>query len=459
MSASPTAVETATPPPSGGTPTPTPHRWRSLAVMTGVEVIDNTEAGVTTTLFPSIAKALSLDSSHLGLLAALGKVFAVPFGPFWVWAGDKYGRRNALVASSVLAGICGILAGFSHGFVQLLIWNTLLSAILNGAQPVTNAVIADAFDDKMRAKATGYYYGVLTAVSSFLGPVLALFTGSPDGWRIAMWVIGGLCLVVAVLMQLLFVDPKVGASEAELVGILDAEKAKYKVTWSGVMRLFRIPSFNIMMLSRLLSGHLLISVFGIQFLVTERGFSNAVAALVLVPFGIGYVIATFAGGFIVTWLDRVWTDTGRVVYIMTAQILFAGAAYLGTQFHWGGIGVYGIFWALMGACQGLNPPVNRPIVMAVVVPELRGQAFAIFLTFFQTIGWALFSFGAGAVAKNIGIESAFMIFLVVLMVINGLVLGGLLFTYRQDAQRVKDELARRRADILGRDAVAEGAPS
>ena len=52
----------------------------------------------------------------------------------------------------------------------------------------------------------------------------------------------------------------------------------------------------------------------------------------------------------------------------------------------------------MGAGQGLNPAVNRPIVMSVVEPQLRGQAFAIFLSVFQTIGWALFSYGAGMLA-------------------------------------------------------------
>ncbi len=75
--------------------------------------------------------------------------------------------------------------------------------------------------------------------------------------------------------------------------------------FASVLSLFRIPSFSLMMLSRLLSGHLLIGVFGVQFLVTDRGFSNAVAALVLLPFGIGYFCGTVGGGFVVAALDRV----------------------------------------------------------------------------------------------------------------------------------------------------------
>ncbi|MFD0921414.1 hypothetical protein [Saccharopolyspora rosea] len=47
-------------------------------------MIDTTEAGVVTTLFPSIAAALRLGSGHLGVVAALGKLVAVPAGPAWV---------------------------------------------------------------------------------------------------------------------------------------------------------------------------------------------------------------------------------------------------------------------------------------------------------------------------------------------------------------------------------------
>ena len=99
----------------------------------------------------------------------------------------------------------------------------------------------------------------------------------------------------------------------------------------SVLDLFRIPTFSIMMASRLLSGHLLITIFGIQFLVTERGFSKAIAALVLLPFGIGYFVGTIGSGYLVALLDRVLPDRGRVAFIQSAQILFAIVAFFGTQ--------------------------------------------------------------------------------------------------------------------------------
>jgi Na+/proline symporter len=98
----------------------------------------------------------------------------------------------------------------------------------------------------------------------------------------------------------------------------------------------------------------------------------------------------------------------------------------------------------------MNPPVNRPIVMSVVTPELRGQAFAIFLTVFETIGWAVFSLGAGQLANTLGIEQVFLYVLVILMFVNALVLSALYFTYPRDAKNVTAILNARRAQARNR---------
>jgi MFS family permease len=427
-----------------------PHRWRNLATITGVSVVDNTEAGLVPTLFPSIAAALKLDSGHLGLLAALGKIIAVPFGPFWVWLASRIGRKAALIATTVSGGLFGIAAGFSQDFVQLLILNTLMTACLIGGSPIANTIIADSFDDRTRGRATGYFYGAITGISSFIGPGLALFTGIEGGWRYGMWAIGGICILAAFVISTLYRDPGVGASESQLADLSEDDRAKNKVTLRSVLSLFRIPTFSIMMVSRLLSGHLLITIFGIQFLVIDRGFDNATAAIVLIPFGIGYVIGTIGGGYVVGALDHVLPFRGRVVFIQVAQIGFGLSALFGTQFEHSTIAVYGVFWALFGLFQGMNPPVNRPIVMSVVTPELRGQAFAIFLTVFETIGWAVFSLGAGQLANTLGIEQVFLYVLVILMFVNALVLSALYFTYPRDAKNVTAILNARRAQARNR---------
>ncbi|PPF87510.1 MFS transporter [Pseudoclavibacter sp. RFBJ3] len=414
-----------------------PHRWRNLATLTGVTVVDNTEAGMINTLFPSIAAALRLDNSGLGVIAALGKIIAVPAGPFWVWLATKIGRRAALVLTTVLGGAFGIATGFSQDFVQLAVLATLMAACLIGGSPIANAVIADSFSDRERGKAAGLFYGGVNAIASFVGPLIALFTGITDGWRFGMWALGGLCLVAGLMVWVLFRDPGVGASDGIAAPATSAVVLQ-RTSFRRVLSLFAIPTFSVMMISRLLSGHLLITIFGIQFLVTERGFDNATAAIVLIPFGIGYIVGTVGGGFTLPTLDRIMGLRGRVFFMQLAQLVFAVAAYFGTQIVFEGILAYGVFWALMGLGQGMNPPVNRPIVSSVVPAALRGQAFAIWLTGFETVAWAIFSLGAGQLADTLGLQQVFLYVLVGSMLLNALLLTVLYRTYPRDVARVAE---------------------
>jgi predicted MFS family arabinose efflux permease len=425
-----------------------PHRWRNLFTLTGVMVVDGTEGGLTTVLFPTIAKALGLDNGHLGILAASGKIIAVPFGPAWVWLSSKTSRRFVLSLSTALAGVFGILAGFAQGFPMLLIFNTLMAAALIAAQPIANAVVSDTFDDRHRGRAVGIFYGVAAIAGSILSPVIAQLSRFSDGWRWGMWILGGICILASLLILALFRDPGIGAAEKQLADLSEAQREKSRVTFRSVMSLFAVPSYSVMMVSRLLSGHLLIGVFGIQFLVTVRGFDNATAAIVALPFGIGYFLGTVGGGFVVSALDRVLPMRGRVMYIQAAQILFAFVAFLGTQFGYQNIAVYAALWGLMGLCQGLNPGVNRPIVMSVTLPELRGQAFAIMITIFEAIGWAVFSIGAGMLADVLGLQTVFMWILVVLMLVNAAWLSILYATYPRDVRRVEETLQLRRVEAL-----------
>lgn len=425
-----------------------PHRWRNLTTLTAVSAVDNTEGSAISTLFPTIATALTLNTGALGVLSALGKIVAVPTGPAWVALAARIGRKPTLVLTSVAGGVFGIAAGFSQNFGMLLLFTALMSASVIGASPIANAVIADSFEDRERGTAAGLFYGVLNVFASVIGPVIALFTLFSDGWRVGLWVLGAVCIVGSLIVLAFFRDPGVGAAEKQLADLNEQARTAQRVTFRSVLGLFRIPTYTVMMVSRLLSGHLLINIFGVTFLVAVRGFDNATAAIVLLPFGVGYAVATFGGGFLLRLVDRVAPNRGRVAYLQLAQVFFAIVAFLATQFDYGAIGAYAVFWALMGLGQGLNPPVNRPIVAAVVAPELRGQAFAVWLTIFETIGWALFAIVAGQLAVAIGLQSILLVVLVVLMLVNAAVLTVLYFTYPRDVRRLNEQLEQRRTAAL-----------
>lgn len=415
-------------------------RWRNLSTLVGVTVVESGEGSLTTTLFPAIAKSLNLGNSELGLLSTLGRLIGVPFGPLWVWYANRTSRRQAIVVSTVLSGLLAFASGFAENFVVLLLLQTLQAGAVIGLTPITNAVIADSFDDTSRGRATGVLYGFSAILSSFIGPLVGLLSLWDSGWRWGFFGIGALLVLTGLLVLALFREPEVGGADYGAA----ADRIVYeRPRLKDSMTLFKIPTFSVMMLSRLLSGHLLIAVFGIQFLVTERGFSNALAAIVALPFGIGYFLGTLGGGFVVSALDRRVGSHGRVAFLQLAQVVFAVVAFFATQFDVSAITYYAVLWGLMGAAQGLNPGVNRPILMSVMRPELRGQGFVIYLTIFEVLGWAGFTFVAGILADEYSLQMVFLWILVIVMLVNAAVLTVLYAVYPKDRKRVDDVITER----------------
>ncbi|RJL23260.1 MFS transporter [Bailinhaonella thermotolerans] len=348
---------------------PVPGRWRKLALLGGGMVVDNTEAGMVTGLFPVIRQSLGLSLDALGILTAASKIVGVFTAPAWVWAANRWSRKGVLAFATGLWGIWGIAAGFSQDFVQLLIFYTILAAGNAAAAPIITEIIGDLFADNTRGKAVGLLYGGIALFTSVIGPLKGQLAGVDDGWRWGMWGIGAFNMLLGAAIWIWFDDPGVGASERQLADIDRATRAKHsQLTWAKTVALLRIPTFLILLGSRLLSGHLLVLAFGVVFLVDVYGFSTEVASIVLLPAGIGVFVGNLLSGPLSAWAQRHSPRNGLVAVLQAAQFAFAGAALVGTQFDWGSIWLFGAFFGLMALVQGLNPGINRPMVMAVTPP-------------------------------------------------------------------------------------------
>lgn len=431
-------------------PTKIHGRWRQLSLLGGAMLVDSTEASLVSALFPVIRQALGLSLGALGVLTAASKIVGVFTGPFWVWVAERWSRRGVLVVATGLWGAWGIAAGFSQNFAQLLVFYTILAAGYAAANPVITEIIGDLFDSSSRGKAVGLVYGAIALVTAVLGPVKGQLSNLDDGWRWGLWGLGAFNILLGLAIWACYRDPGRGAAEEQLAGLsAETRAALGKLTWARAVALLRIPSFAILLGSRLLSGHLLIGTFGVVFLVDVYGFSTAVASIVLLPFGVGYFLGNLLGGLLGDVAVRRSPRYGLVAVLQAAQFAFAVVAFFGTQVGYGSIAVFGVFFALMGAMQGVNPGINRPLVMAVTLPELRGAAFAIYISIFEAVAWALFSLGAGFLGDLIGLRSVFLWVLVVLMVVNGLFLTLLYRPYARDAARVQEELQARRIRSAG----------
>ncbi|WP_402469445.1 MFS transporter [Isoptericola aurantiacus] len=428
---------------SGGGPV-VPRRKTNLALLGGSMATDGGEGSIMTTLFPVIQASLGLATSALGILAATGRIVGAVAGPAWVLVARKTGRKGALALATGFWGLWGVAAGFSQNFTQLLVLYAIMAMGPVAAHTFVPAVIGDSFEEKRRGRVVGWVYGGVTATSSLLAPLIGQLANIENGWRYGFFAFGAVNVLFGVLILAFYKDPGVGSGEAQLREFdQKARDAEQTVTWDKVKSLLKIPSFVVLLGSRLLSSHLLLASFGVVLLVQEYGFDTAVAATVMAPFGFGYLAGTFLGGILSDALHKVSPNYGRVAFLQAAQLAYAVIAFFATQFAYGGIAPYLVLFALVGAAMGVNPGVNRPLVMSVTPPELRPAAFAIFVSIAESVGFAIYTLTAGFLAEAIGMRATMLWLVVGIMTLNAVYLTLLYKPFRRDRDALGRELERR----------------
>lgn len=433
-----------------------PRRKTNLVILGGSMVADGGEGSMATALFPVIAAALGLATSALGVLAAVGRIVGVVAGPAWVLLSKRFGRRAILAVATGFWGVWAVAAGLSQDFTQLLVLYGIMAAGTAAAHVLVPEVIGDSFEDKKRGRVVGWVYGGTAAAGSLLAPLIGQLANLEDGWRYGFFFFGALNVLFGILILAFYKDPGTGGGEEQLKAFTQEERAAAsKITWAKVRALFKIPSYLVLLGSRLLSTHLLVATFGVVLLVNEFGFDVAAAATALAPFGIGYLVGTIGGGVLSDWLNRVSVNYGRVAMLQVAQLAFAVAAFFTTQFAYGGIAPYLLLFGLCGVAQGLNPGVNRPLVMAIVPPELRGAAFAIFVSIVESAGFAIWTLTAGFLADSLGLQAVMLWLVCGVMTVNALFLTLLYKPYKKDRMALEAELDARRERILEAEAGAQ----
>lgn len=422
----------------------TTHRRRNFALLTGASTMDNTEQSIVSVLYPSVQAALGLSLSALGTLVAATKLVGVVTGPLWVMLARRTNRRIVLATCSGFWGMWIVAAGFSQNYIQLLVLYVLAAAGFCGAAPIVTEILGDVYGDRRRGRASGHMYGTVALLTAASGPLFGQLSHFDNGWRYGYFISGTICVLLGVSIVLFMRDPGVGAAEPQLAGLSIEEREVYgKITFADARELFKIPTFVLMLIQRLLSGHLLLIAFGVVYLVQVFGFSNAQASLVILPYGVGYFAGTLVGGALADRVHIRFPQHGRIAYLQIAQLAFAGVAFVGTQFAWGSIWIFAGFFAVLGALQSANPVIKVPIVMAVVRPEVRGLAFALLISVMESLAWAIFSLGAGYLGDLIGLQRTFLLILVALMVVNGAFVTLIYRPYVRDSAAMQKAMERR----------------
>ena len=131
-------------------------------------------------------------------LTTLPLAFAVVLWASW---SEGLGRRRLLIGALLGAAVLTIIASVSPSFLSLLGLRVLTGLVLAGLPAVAMAYVAEEFAPSGLGMAMGLYISG-TGLGGMCGRVLGGLVASAASWRLALAVVGAVCLVGTVFVAL-----------------------------------------------------------------------------------------------------------------------------------------------------------------------------------------------------------------------------------------------------------------
>src|SRR5205085_9583690 len=102
--------------------------------------------------------------------------------PMTGWLSNQFGRKRILLTSIGGFTIASVLCGLAPNLPFLIIFRVVQGATGGGLQPLSQAIMLEAFPPQDRGKAMGFW-GLGIVVAPMLGPVLGGWITDSYSWR------------------------------------------------------------------------------------------------------------------------------------------------------------------------------------------------------------------------------------------------------------------------------------
>ncbi len=430
------------------TPTPAPApapkgRWRTVSVISFLQLIENSEGGLVNSLFPVIRANLGLNLADLGLITSVGKFARMIFGPIWAMLGDRYGRKLLLVVTA-LWGAWIAAAGFAQNFTQLLILYGLGVLGTVASEPISNGLVSDLFKSSERGKVYGTMRSITGFGSILIGPLLGQLANMPDnqGWRVGMFIMGGVAILSGILTWIFAEDPRQSDKTSKNVPADKAEEKADGFKLAHVPGLLAIPTIALLGAQLIFITSLVLFAFQVTFLVDVRHYKTDEATILTSVFFLGFAISSFVGGLVGDWAAKKNPSKGRIILMQVYLVVFAIMSFLAMQIDWNNKPVEYAIWLVFGLVGSLGfSGAVLPMVTTVVAPQYRGTAFALLFSFIQGALAALLSLALGGLAQQYGLRTVMLAMVTIPYAINAVFWFVFYRVYPRDVARLQESQA------------------
>lgn len=390
-----------------------PRRRRILLVLCLsllVVVIDNT---ILNTALPTLAEALRASTTDLQWIT---DAYTLVFGALLIAAGslgDRFGRREALLAGLAVFAAGSTLAALSGSSAELIASRAVMGLGAAFVMPATLSILAAVFPAKERAAAIGAWSAV-AGVGIVVGPTLGGFLLDHFYWGSVFWI--NVPLVAVAVTAVFTIIPRlagqqghgrldvVGAalSAVAMLAIIDAVIEGPDRGWSspttigeatvGLLGIAGFVAWELRVANPLIDvrvfthrafsaaaasvGVTFFALFGSLFALTQylqlvHGYSPLSAGVRALPFALGVMAMAPLSAFLASRLGvRIVVPIG--LSLMGGGLLLLAQLKVDTGYPFMALAV-----AIMGAGMGLTLAPAGESIMTVLPPEQVGVGSAV----------------------------------------------------------------------------------
>jgi MFS transporter, DHA2 family, multidrug resistance protein len=196
--------------------TPEINPWIvAIAVMLGtfMEVLDTTVVNVA---LPHIAGSLSATVDETTWVLTSYLVSNAIILPMTGWLANQFGRKRILLLSVFGFTVASLACGLAPNLPTLIIFRVIQGATGGGLQPLSQAIMLEAFPPERRGKAMAFWaLGIV--VAPMLGPVLGGWITDTYSWRWVFYINLPVGIMATIMARLFVFDPPYIGKKSEYV--------------------------------------------------------------------------------------------------------------------------------------------------------------------------------------------------------------------------------------------------
>ena len=203
----------------------------AVSVMLGtfMEVLDTTVVNVA---LPHIAGSLSATTDEATWVLTSYLVSNAIVLPMTGWLANYFGRKRILLASVFGFTLASLACGLAPNLPMLILFRVIQGATGGGLQPLSQAIMMEAFPPEKRGKAMAFWaLGIV--VAPMLGPVLGGWITDTYSWRWIFYINLPIGVLATIMARMFIFDPPYITRSSEKV---DYQGISYLVLGIGSLQ-------------------------------------------------------------------------------------------------------------------------------------------------------------------------------------------------------------------------------